>query len=69
MSTFTPLFALIIGIDIYRYGKYQSLKGAVADARKIEKYLKTVLKVPQAHITFLSNEAATRKPSWMGSES
>ncbi|KAI0030187.1 caspase domain-containing protein [Vararia minispora EC-137] len=56
----SPLHALIIGIDKYKSGLIDNLRGAVADADAIASYVRNQLKVPQAQIINLRNQDATR---------
>ena len=53
-------FALIIGINEYLSPKIHNLKGAVADALAIKKYLEQDLRVPASQISLLCDEQATR---------
>ncbi|KAG8836257.1 hypothetical protein FRC18_011648 [Serendipita sp. 400] len=53
---FTPLFALVIGIDDYRK---VPLAGAVADAKAVRDFLTEKLGVPEINIQTLHNEEAT----------
>ncbi|KDR69768.1 hypothetical protein GALMADRAFT_77119 [Galerina marginata CBS 339.88] len=53
------MFALIIGINSYK--KITRLRGAVADARAIEHYVKDKLKVQDSHIRLLLDEDASRQ--------
>ena len=55
-----PLFALIIGIDEYKYDDFEQLDCAVADAQAIKTYLETSLGVPTSQIKTLFNKEATR---------
>ncbi|KIJ27950.1 hypothetical protein M422DRAFT_71496 [Sphaerobolus stellatus SS14] len=54
------LFALIIGIDEYKSLWVRDLRGAVADAKDVENYLKDDLKVHADQIRTLHNKEATR---------
>jgi len=55
------MFALIIGIDIYKSNDVADLYGAVSDARAIESYLIDSLGVDKSRILMLLNEEATRR--------
>jgi len=55
------MFALIIGIDIYKSNDVADLHGAVSDARAIESYLIDGLGVDKPRIRMLLNEEATRQ--------
>jgi len=56
----TPrLFALIIGINVYKI-KHKALLGAVPDGKAFETYLMKRLRVPKDHIITLFNDEATR---------
>jgi uncharacterized caspase-like protein len=57
----TKLFALIIGINKYKYPFPPNLAGAVADANAWVDYLTVKLRVPRDRITTLLNEQATRR--------
>ena len=50
---------MIIGID--NYTQFPRLRGAVADADEVRKYLERDLGVPDCHIRNLRNEQATRE--------
>ncbi|KAK0471052.1 caspase domain-containing protein [Armillaria novae-zelandiae] len=54
----SSLFALVIGIDNYKYLNY--LHGAVADADAVRTFLQDTLLVPEDRIKSLHNEKATR---------
>lgn len=54
------IFALIIGINDYGHDGLYNLKGAVTDAKRIEKFLRTKLKVPDTNISYLHDKKATR---------
>ncbi|VDB92293.1 unnamed protein product [Peniophora sp. CBMAI 1063] len=60
-STSSPLQALVIGIDKYKSANIEALRGAVADADDIARFLRTEMHVPDEQIVNLRNEAATRK--------
>ncbi|KAK0457436.1 caspase domain-containing protein [Desarmillaria tabescens] len=53
-------FALVIGINKYEWSPNENLQGAVADAKNFRSYLLQERKVPEANITFLRDEQATR---------
>ncbi|KAF8970602.1 hypothetical protein BDZ97DRAFT_1790076 [Flammula alnicola] len=55
------LFALIVGINSYKSKEFSDLCGAVPDARLLEDYLKTDLKVPSNQICVLLDQAASCK--------
>jgi len=55
------MFALIIGIDIYKSNDVADLYGGVSDARAIESYLTDGLGVDKSRIRMLLNEEATRQ--------
>jgi hypothetical protein len=52
------LFALIIGINAYKYENI--LDGCIKDATAVCDYLLQDLKVPSSHIRFLTDQNATR---------
>ena len=52
------MYALIIGVN--KYGKHP-LSGAVADAKSVEKFLRSKLHVPASHITRRIDEEANYK--------
>ncbi|PBK63211.1 hypothetical protein ARMSODRAFT_1007875 [Armillaria solidipes] len=54
------IFALIIGINEYGHKGRYDLKGAVADAEKVQAFICTKLKVPDTNISKLHNKDATR---------
>jgi hypothetical protein len=54
------LFALIIGINLYKSRKVTTLRGAVADANAVQKYLEDELGVASSHIRNLRDAEATR---------
>jgi hypothetical protein len=56
-----PVFALVVGIDIYQRGSPPSLRGCVNDSNSIAKYLTDTLSVPSKNIKILQNECATRR--------
>ncbi|KAG8695573.1 hypothetical protein FRC09_009072 [Ceratobasidium sp. 395] len=55
------LYALIIGINVYRNESLRRLAGAVPDADSIKDFISTDLKVPDDHIINLRDEQATRE--------
>jgi len=55
------MFALIVGIDIYKSNDVADLYGGVSDARAIESYLTDGLGVDKSRIRMLLNEEATRQ--------
>jgi hypothetical protein len=55
------MFALIIGINIYKNNDWPNLRGAVSDARAIESYLMDGLRVDKSRIRMLLDEEATRQ--------
>ncbi|KZV65120.1 hypothetical protein PENSPDRAFT_756783 [Peniophora sp. CONT] len=54
------LHALVIGIDKYQSNRIPNLRGAVADADALVKYLREELHVPDGQIYNLRDEKATR---------
>ncbi|KAF8993487.1 caspase domain-containing protein [Cyathus striatus] len=54
------LFALIIGVNDYKYPSVRKLRGAVPDANHVEEYLLKTLEVPSSQITNLRDNEATR---------
>jgi hypothetical protein len=54
------IFALLIGINHYKKKDITNLEAAVADVDEVKRYLMRYLDVPEAQITTLVNEAATR---------
>ncbi|KAF8983561.1 caspase domain-containing protein [Cyathus striatus] len=54
------LFALIIGVNDYKYPSVRKLLGAVPDANHVEEYLLKTLEVPSSQITNLRDNEATR---------
>ncbi|KAG5639132.1 hypothetical protein H0H81_006721 [Sphagnurus paluster] len=56
----TPVFALIIGIDIYQATGIRDLNSCVKDARQIRRFLIDDLNVPRDHICLLLDDEATK---------
>ncbi|KAF8601276.1 hypothetical protein BDV93DRAFT_608208 [Ceratobasidium sp. AG-I] len=54
------LFALVIGINKYQRSDIGDLRGAIADAHEVDRYLRERLRVPKDQITTLYDLAATR---------
>jgi hypothetical protein len=54
------LFALLIGINIYRDSQIPNLRGAVADIDAVEEYLEDKLGIPPYQINVLQDTQATR---------
>jgi hypothetical protein len=50
------MFALIIGINIYKNNDWPNLRGAVSDAGAIESYLMDGLRVDNSRIRMLLDE-------------
>ncbi|KZV74057.1 hypothetical protein PENSPDRAFT_648260 [Peniophora sp. CONT] len=57
---YSPIHALLIGIDKYKSDDPEGLRGAVADADAMGFYLRKDLRVPDDQITDLRNADATR---------
>ncbi|KAI0962768.1 hypothetical protein AcW1_000051 [Taiwanofungus camphoratus] len=54
------IYAVIIGINIYKSPRVPNLNGCLNDAKAMKLFLSDHLHVPDSHIVFLSNETATR---------
>ena len=57
---YDAMHALLIGIDTYRSGQLDPLRGAVADAEAVNRFLCDELHVPDSQIVLLRNEEATQ---------
>ena len=55
------MFALLIGVNVYRQEEFRVLRGAVADVADFKSYLENDLNVPFDHIQVLTDENATRQ--------
>ncbi|KAL0567812.1 hypothetical protein V5O48_014182 [Marasmius crinis-equi] len=60
-SPIPSLFAVIIGIDIYKDNTIANLQGAVKDAKDFKLLLKEMYGVPERRIVKLINQEATRE--------
>jgi uncharacterized caspase-like protein len=56
----SQIFALLIGINIYKNPKIPELSGCVNDCNNMYHFLTSSLLVPQSHILILTDEAATQ---------
>lgn len=56
-----PIWALLVTIQTYAQTYWPKVEGAPVDAENVSRYLKTDLSVPEDHIVWLADNAATRE--------
>src|SRR5262245_49041304 len=56
----SSLWALLVGINVYRSAEIRPLRGCVNDVQAMKVFLMNQLNVPEGHIRVLTDQEATR---------